>query len=83
MRRNFSLPWLSKRKTNEIILILVIINHFSRYVEATPSWAKQLEGEMTRGKHMITFTASSPVGGPPAAKASCQVNGESESPDGT
>ena len=29
---------------------------------------------MTRGKHMITFTASSPVGGPPAAKASCQVN---------
>ena len=44
-----------------------------RYVEANPSWAKQLEGEMTRGKHMITFTARSPTGGPPAVKASCQM----------
>ena len=24
-------------------------------------WAKQLEGEMTRGKHVITFHARSPV----------------------
>ena len=36
--------------------------HLLRYVEAVPSWAKQLEGEMTRGKHVITFRAKSPMG---------------------
>ena len=45
-----------------------------RYVEADPKWAKQLEGEMTRGKHVITFRAMSPVqiqGRTPTA--SCQM----------
>eukprot|EP00095_Tigriopus_kingsejongensis_P006042 maker-scaffold651_size119386-snap-gene-0.25 protein:Tk06042 transcript:maker-scaffold651_size119386-snap-gene-0.25-mRNA-1 annotation:"hypothetical protein DAPPUDRAFT_303147" len=32
-----------------------------RYVEADPPWAKQLEGEMTRGKHVLTFRARSPM----------------------
>ena len=27
----------------------------SRYVEAEPSWAKQLEGEMTLGRKRVTF----------------------------
>ena len=31
-----------------------------RYVESSPSWAKQLEGEMKLGKHELTFTANSP-----------------------
>ena len=31
-----------------------------RYVESTPKWAKQLEGEMKLGKHELTFTAYSP-----------------------
>ena len=32
-----------------------------RYVEAKPAWAKQLEGEMTLGKHFLEFIATSPV----------------------
>ena len=40
----------------------LLSQYFYRYVEADPKWAKQLEGEMTRGKHVITFTAISPVG---------------------
>ena len=36
-------------------------------------WAKQLEGEMTRGKHVITFSARSPVGSQRnAPSSSCQ-----------
>ena len=45
---------------------------FFRYIDAEPSWAKQLEGEMTRGKHVITFRARSPVSN---QSASCQVTG--------
>ncbi len=41
-----------------------------RYVDAEPSWAKQLEGEMTRGRHVITFRARSPVS---SISASCQM----------
>ena len=45
----------------------------SRYVDADPMWAKQLEGEMTRGKHVITFTARSPVGSQRSTpSSSCQ-----------
>ena len=43
---------------------------FSRYVDAEPNWAKQLEGEMTRGKHVITFRARSPVS---SQTSSCQM----------
>ena len=46
-----------------------------RYVDSIPTWAKQLEGEMTRGKHVITFNAKSPVVGPQGSypSASCQM----------
>ena len=33
-----------------------------RYVSAEPKWAKQLEGNVKMGKHLITFSASSPIG---------------------
>ena len=33
-----------------------------RYVTAEPKWAKQLEGEVKLGKHVVTFIAESPVG---------------------
>ena len=42
----------------------------SRYVESDPPWAKQLEGEMVLGKHVLTFTARSPASN---ATASCQM----------
>lgn len=42
-----------------------------RYVDADPTWAKQLEGEMTRGKHVITFKARNPVSA--SQSASCQM----------
>ena len=45
--------------------------HF-RYVDAEPSWAKHLEGEMTRGRHVITFRARSPMSAS-APSASCQM----------
>ncbi len=41
-----------------------------RFVDADPSWAKQLEGEMTRGKHVITFSAHSPLS---SQVSSCQM----------
>ncbi|TRY63359.1 hypothetical protein TCAL_10815 [Tigriopus californicus] len=41
-----------------------------RYVDSEPKWAKQLEGEMIRGKHVVTFRAKSPVGN---QVASCQM----------
>lgn len=41
-----------------------------RYVDAEPRWAKQLEGEMTRGRHVITFRARSPMS---SVSASCQI----------
>merc|ERR1719232_2507548 len=41
-----------------------------RYVDAEPSWAKQLEGEMTRGRHVITFRARSPMA---SVSATCQM----------
>lgn len=41
-----------------------------RYVDSEPKWAKQLEGEMIRGKHVITFRAKSPIGN---QVASCQM----------
>ena len=36
---------------------MIDVPTFLRYVDAEPSWAKQLEGEMTRGRHVITFRA--------------------------
>ena len=36
--------------------------YIDRYVSTEPIWAKQLEGEVKLGKHLITFTARSPVG---------------------
>ena len=43
---------------------------YCRYVDAEPSWAKQLEGEMTRGRHVITFRARSPMS---SVSATCQM----------
>lgn len=41
-------------------------------MDAEPAWAKQLEGEMTRGRHEVTFRARSPAPGVgAAAAASC------------
>ena len=39
-------------------------------MDAEPAWAKQLEGEMSRGKHVITFRARSPVS---SQSATCQM----------
>ena len=41
-----------------------------RYVDAEPSWAKQLEGEMTRGRRVITFRARSLMA---AVSTTCQM----------
>ncbi len=45
-----------------------------RYVDSEPAWAKQLEGEMRRGKHVITFRANSPIGSVAAASCSMTVH---------
>jgi hypothetical protein len=39
-------------------------------VESTPKWAKQLEGEMSLGKHVLEFRARSPLTNQTAA---CQM----------
>jgi fibulin 1/2 len=44
--------------------------YYPRYVESTPKWAKQLEGEMSLGKHVLEFKARSPVTNQTAA---CQM----------
>lgn len=49
---------------------LRVSDDYCRFVTADPSWAKQLEGEMTRGKHVISFTARSPVS---TQSATCQM----------
>ena len=41
-----------------------------RYVESTPKWAKQLEGEMKLGRHVLSFRAKSPFSN---QTASCQM----------
>lgn len=41
----------------------------NRYVDSKPEWAKQLEGFVARGRHVITFTARSPVS---SQSSSCQ-----------
>lgn len=37
------------------------ILYLSRYVDATPEWAKQLEADLPSGKTTVTFVARSPV----------------------
>jgi len=41
-----------------------------RYVESSPKWAKQLEGEMKLGRHVLNFRARSPFSN---QTASCQM----------
>ncbi|QQP56211.1 Uncharacterized protein FKW44_000800, partial [Caligus rogercresseyi] len=41
------------------------------YVDSDPHWAVHLEGELSRGKHVITFRARSPVN--PRESAICQM----------
>jgi hypothetical protein len=42
----------------------------ARYVESSPKWAKQLEGEMSLGRHVLEFRARSPLTNQTAA---CQM----------
>ncbi|CAB4069882.1 FBN1 [Lepeophtheirus salmonis] len=45
--------------------------NWERYVDSDPVWAVHLEGEMIRGKHVVTFRARSPVN--PKESATCQM----------